>query len=156
MGKIKSLKEVKRIARRLKAKGKRIVFTNGCFDILHYGHLKYLQKCKKLGDVLIIGLNSDSSVKRLKGKKRPLAGEKERASILAALEFVNYVVPFKEDTPLRLIKEISPNVLAKGGDWKKKDIVGSEHVLEKGGKVASVSFVKGYSTTDLIHRIKHG
>lgn len=156
MNKIKSFSAIKKISRALKKKGKKIVFTNGCFDILHYGHLKYLRKCKTLGDVLVIGLNSDASVRILKGRKRPINFQRQRAEILSALEFVDYVVIFSSDTPLNLIKGIAPHVLAKGGDWGKNDIVGSDFVLKNGGRVASVKFVKGYSTSGLIKRLKHG
>lgn len=155
MKKIKSFLSIKKISRELKRKGKKIVFTNGCFDILHYGHLKYLEKCKKLGDILVIGLNSDASVKKLKGRKRPINFQRQRAEILAALECVDYVVIFPSDTPLNLIKGIVPHVLAKGGDWSKNDIVGSAFILKSGGRVTSVKFIKGYSTSDLIKRLKN-
>lgn len=155
MGKIKTQKEIKGVRNNLKRKGKRIVFTNGCFDILHYGHIKYLQKCKRLGDVLIVGLNSDSSVKKIKGRKRPVTAQKERASILCALECVDCVVIFSESIPDKLIKIISPDILAKGGDWKKEDIVGSSFVKGLGGRVVTIPFVKGYSTTRILRRIKN-
>ena len=154
MGKIKKFGEIKKIASKLKRKKRTIVFTNGCFDILHYGHIKYLRKCKGLGDVLIIGLNSDSSVRKIKGKKRPITGQKERAAILAALELVDYVTVFNEVTPARLIKAISPKILAKGGDWRAKEIVGARHVKKCGGMVVSVPFVRGYSTTAIIENLK--
>lgn len=153
--KIKKLNEIKQIAKRLRRKKRKIVFTNGCFDILHYGHIKYLEKCKRLGDVLIIGLNSNLSVKKIKGKSRPIMGEKERASILSALEFVDYVTIFDEKTPETLIKEIIPGILAKGGDWRKADIVGRSHVEQHGGRVVTIPFVKGYSTTSMLARIKN-
>ena len=154
MSKLKTLREIKRIAAKLKKNKKKIVFTNGCFDILHYGHIKYLERCSSLGDILIIGLNSDSSVKKIKPKGRPLTGQAERGAIVSALEFVDYVTIFSEATPERLIKTITPNILAKGGDWKKKDIVGGEHVRSTGGRVVRVPFVRGYSTTRIIKRIK--
>jgi D-beta-D-heptose 7-phosphate kinase/D-beta-D-heptose 1-phosphate adenosyltransferase len=153
--KIKKTGEIRKIAASLRKKKRRIVFTNGCFDILHYGHIKYLEKCRRLGDVLIIGLNSDSSVKKVKGKGRPVTGEKERAAILSALEFVDYITIFGAKTPKTLIEEITPDVLAKGGDWRKRDIVGREHVEKHGGRVASIPFVKGYSTTNILARIKN-
>ena len=154
MRKIKTLRNLKKSLSLLKKKGKKIVFTNGCFDILHYGHLVYLEKCKRLGDILVVGLNSDKSVKNLKGKNRPVKKQKERAAILSALWFVDYVVIFSANTPKRLIESITPDILAKGGDWKKKDIVGGDHVIKFGGKVATVPFVKGYSTTRIIGKIK--
>ena len=155
MSKLKGLPTIKIIAATLKKRGKKIVFTNGCFDILHYGHVEYLRRCKRLGDVLIIGLNSDSSVKIIKGKNRPLTKQKDRAAILSALEFVDYITIFKEKTPLRLIETIAPNILVKGGDWKQKDIVGAPYVKNRGGRVISVPFVKGYSTTRIIKNIKN-
>ena len=155
MNKLKTFSEIRKIAGALKRKGKKIVFTNGCFDILHYGHIKYLERCKKLGNILIIGLNSDSSVKKIKGKKRPLTGQKERAAILSALEFVDYVTIFNEATPEKLIKTIAPDVLAKGGDWRVNDIVGGDFVKISGGKVVAIPFVKGYSTTRLLKHIKN-
>ena len=155
MNKVKSLREIKKIAAKLKKKRKKIVFTNGCFDILHYGHIKYLKKCRQLGDFLIVGLNSDASVRKIKGKNRPITPEKQRSAVLAALEFVDFITVFASRTPANLIKEISPDVLAKGGDWQAKDIVGSRHVRKRGGRVVSVPFVKGYSTTRIIRRLKN-
>lgn len=156
MSKLKSRLEIKRIARALRKKRKKTVFTNGCFDILHYGHIKYLEKCKHFGDILIIGLNSDSSVKKIKGKSRPITKQKERAALISALEFVDYVTLFNEKTPEKLIKDIAPNVLAKGGDWEKKDILGADFVNAHNGRVVTIPFVKGYSTTSIIKRIKDG
>ncbi len=153
MGKLKSSTEIKKIAARLKRKGKKIVFTNGCFDILHYGHIKYLEKCRKLGDILVIGLNSDSSVRKIKGKNRPVTGQKERAAILASLEFVDYITIFSDATPVKLINMITPQILAKGGDWRKNEIVGGAHVKKKGGRVVTIPFVRGYSTTRILKRI---
>jgi len=147
--KIKTKFQIKAISEKLKPQGKKIVFTNGCFDILHRGHVEYLAKAKKMGDVLIVGLNSDSSVKKIKGPKRPLNNEKDRAIVLSALEVVDYVVVFSEDTPYNLIKSIKPDVLVKGGDWKPKDIVGND--IAK--KTVSIPFIKGYSTTCMIGRI---
>jgi len=156
MSKIKKRPEIKKIASRLRKKGKRIVFTNGCFDILHYGHLKYLEKCKNLGDILIVGLNSDSSVRKIKGKARPVTGQKARGALLAALAAVSYVTIFNETTPEKLIEEITPAVLAKGGDWKKSEIVGACHVKKHGGRIVTIPFVRGYSTTGILRRIKNG
>ena len=135
------------------AKGKKVVFTNGCFDLLHAGHVKYLQKARKIGDILVLGLNSDTSVRRLKGEKRPLIGEEERAHILAALDCIDYVVLFDEDTPLELIKLLRPYVLAKGGDYTPETVVGRELVESYGGRVELVSFVDGKSTTNIIERV---
>ena len=126
--KIKNAAELKKIASGLKAKGKKIVFTNGCFDLLHYGHVKYLEDAKKKGDILIVGLNSDASVKRIKGGNRPILTQKDRIRVVAGLESVDYAVLFKEDTPLKLIKSIKPDILAKGADWNKKTIVGADFV----------------------------
>ena len=156
MGKIKTLGEIKKIASSLKKRKKEIVFTNGCFDLVHYGHIKYLERCKKLGDVLVVGLNSDSSVKKIKGRGRPVTGEAERAAVIAALEFVDYVTIFGAKTPLGLIRAVSPDIIAKGGDWKKKDIVGADFVEGRGGRVVSVPFFRGYSSTRIIRKIKNG
>jgi rfaE bifunctional protein nucleotidyltransferase chain/domain len=134
--------------------GRKIVFTNGCFDILHAGHIHYLQEAKSLGDHLIVGLNSDSSVKKLKGDERPIQNEKDRAIILSALECVDAVIVFSEETPKELIEALSPDVLVKGGDWKVEQIVGADTVLKNGGEVHSLSFVEGRSTTDLVKKIK--
>ncbi len=135
------------------ARGKRVVFTNGCFDLLHAGHVKYLQKARNLGDLLVLGLNSDASVRRLKGPKRPLISEDERAHILAALNCIDYVTVFEEDTPLELIKSIKPHILAKGGDYSLDDVVGREVVEEYGGRVELVSFVDGKSTSSIIDKV---
>ncbi len=130
-----------------------MVFTNGCFDLLHYGHVKYLEDAKAKGDILVVGVNSDSSVRKIKGKKRPVVGEKDRIRIIAALESVDYVILFKEDTPLKLIQALKPNVLVKGADWNKKHIVGRDTVLSHGGRVLNIKFVKGRSSTSLIKKI---
>lgn len=132
------------------------VFTNGCFDILHVGHIRYLREAKKLGDKLVVGLNSDESIRRLKGKLRPINKQNARKELLESLKFVDEVVIFKEDDPLRLIKSIKPDVLVKGSDYKKKDIVGAEFVKSYGGKIVTVKFHKGYSTTESIKKIKAG
>ena len=134
-------------------KGESIVFTNGCFDIIHTGHLHTLSEAKFKGSKLIVGINSDASVKRLKGEKRPIQNEKERALILASLSFVDYVVLFEEDTPLNLIKILKPNVLVKGGDYKLQEIVGADIVLNNGGKVEMIPFLEGNSTTNTIQKI---
>ena len=133
----------------------KVVFTNGCFDILHVGHIRYLQEAAKLGDVLIVGLNSDESVKRLKGPERPINNVTERAEMLGALGFVDYVAVFTEDTPLNLINTIQPDVLVKGGDYAPDEVVGKKEVEERGGRLVLIPFVEGKSTTSLIEKIKH-
>lgn len=135
-------------------KGRKVVFTNGCFDVLHSGHVRYLKKARSLGDLLIVGLNSDASVRKIKGKGRPILPEAERAEILSALEAVDYLVLFNDATPEKLIRKIVPDVLAKGADWKEDDIVGSDVVKAAGGKVARVRLVKGKSTTNIIAKIQ--
>lgn len=137
-----------------RAQNKSIVFTNGCFDILHFGHIAYLSKARSLGDKLIIGINSDNSVNRLKGKGRPIQDEISRAIVISALEMVDAVVIFEEDNPFELIKAIVPDVLVKGGDWEVQDIIGSDIVLKNGGKVMSLSYEQGYSTTAIERKIK--
>ena len=134
--------------------GKKIVFSNGCFDILHRGHVEYLSKAADLGDILIIGLNTDASVKRLKGPSRPVNDEKARAVVLAALEFVDAVVFFEEDTPYSLIKNVQPDVLVKGKDYKAEDIVGYDIVVGKGGRVETIELVEGFSTTNTIEKMR--
>lgn len=136
-----------------KNKNKRIVFTNGCFDILHAGHVSYLNEAKSLGDLLIVGLNSDASVKRLKGDSRPINNEAERKFILENLKAVDCVEIFEDDTPLELIKSVRPSLLVKGGDWQISQIVGSDFVLANGGEVKSLKFVDGLSTTGTIDKI---
>lgn len=152
MGKVLFLKDIENKLHPLTV-DKQIVFTNGCFDILHIGHVRYLQEAKKLGDILIVGINTDESVKRLKGPSRPIQSEMDRAEILAALECVDFVIHFNEDTPLNLIKKIKPNILVKGGDWKPENIVGSDFVLSNGGKVLSLRFTDDHSTTNIINKI---
>lgn len=137
-----------------RAKNKKIVFTNGCFDILHKGHVAYLNEARRLGDFLIVGLNSDASVKRLKGPTRPINNEGDRLFVMSHLRAVDGVEIFEEDTPLELIKLIRPMVLVKGGDWKVDQIVGGREVLSWGGEVLSLSFVDGYSTTSVIKKIQ--
>jgi rfaE bifunctional protein nucleotidyltransferase chain/domain len=132
--------------------GDRIVFTNGCFDILHRGHIHLLLSCNTYGDRVVVGLNSDSSVKKLKGDERPINDQNSRAAILAAIEFVDAIVFFKEDTPEKLIHSIKPDVLVKGGDWKKEDIVGSSFVEQYGGSVETIPYLKGFSTSQIIAR----
>jgi D-beta-D-heptose 7-phosphate kinase/D-beta-D-heptose 1-phosphate adenosyltransferase len=151
--KIKAKKELLRIITDLKTKGKRIVFTNGCFDLLHIGHVRYLEKAKALGDVLVVGVNSDSSVRKLKGRRRPILPEHERAEILSGLGCVDYVALFDEIDPLKLITSLKPDVLVKGGDWTKEQTVGKEVVERSGGEVVILPFVKGASTSNLIETI---
>jgi len=146
---IKSFEQIKEIVRFAKEQGRRIVFTNGCFDILHVGHVKYLQEAKSFGDILIVGLNSDDSVRRLKGPTRPINGAADRAYLLAALEAVDYVVPFEADTPYDLIQRIAPDTLVKGGDYEGKEVVGTEFAKE----LKLVEFVDGKSTTKTIEKI---
>jgi D-beta-D-heptose 7-phosphate kinase/D-beta-D-heptose 1-phosphate adenosyltransferase len=135
-------------------RNQKIIFTNGCFDLLHVGHVRYLQEARAQGDLLVVGVNSDASVKRLKGPTRPIQVENDRAEILAALRAVDYVVIFEEDTPAQLIEQVRPNVLVKGGDWKPEQIVGSSFVLSYGGEVKSLQFVEGRSTTKIIEKSK--
>jgi len=154
MTKIKTQGELSEIVRKAKDQGKTIGFTNGCFDILHLGHIRYLREAKRGCDILVIGVNSDDSVKRLKGDARPLNSEKVRMEILAAMEDVDYLTLFGEDTPGDLIKKLTPHMLFKGGDWSEENIVGADHVKSHGGKVQPIPYVEDYSTTRLIEKIK--
>ncbi|MGB9701893.1 MAG: D-glycero-beta-D-manno-heptose 1-phosphate adenylyltransferase [Candidatus Kapaibacteriota bacterium] len=137
-----------------KLQGKKIVFTNGCFDIIHSGHIYYLSEAKKCGDLLIIGLNTDDSVSRLKGPSRPINRQHDRATVLAALKPVDYVCFFDEDTPMELIKFLNPDVLVKGADYKENEVVGADFVKSQGGKVVLIPFVEGKSTTNIINKMK--
>jgi len=141
-------------ASNLRRAGKKIVFTNGCFDIIHAGHVQYLAEAAALGDVLIMGLNSDASVKRLKGEERPINCQQDRKVVLEALSSIDLVFIFDEDTPYDLINAIKPNILVKGGDWTPDQIVGSDLVLAKGGEVKSLSFKPGNSTTSIVEKLK--
>lgn len=152
MGKVLSLKGLRAEIKGLRSNGKKVVFTNGCFDILHAGHVRYLKKAASLGDVLVVGMNSDKSVRRIKGKGRPVVGEKDRAEVLSALVSVDYVVVFKEETPIKLIEAIRPDLLVKGADWKSGEIVGEDMVKEYGGRVRRVTLAKGRSTTDILKK----
>ena len=154
--KVQSPTNLARLARHLRVRRKTIVFTNGCFDLLHAGHVTYLERAKRLGDLLVIGVNSDASVRRLKGPSRPLTGEKDRLRVLAALEAVDYVTLFSEDTPLRLIEKIRPHILVKGADWKEDQIVGAKEVRSWGGRVKRIRLVPGRSTSALVRRIQKG
>ncbi len=145
--------KLKKLLNYQKGKGRKVVFTNGCFDLLHLGHIDYLRKAKKLGDILIVALNSDKSVRKIKGKNRPLTSEKDRLEIISSLEMVDKVTLFDETTPLELIRLLRPHIIVKGADWKLKDIVGGNFVKGYGGSVRQISFLKGYSTTNLIRKI---
>jgi len=153
MGKAVSLKKAIEETGKLRKRGKKIVFTNGCFDIIHAGHVRYLKKARSLGDVLIVGLNSDSSIRGIKGDLRPIVPEKERAEVLGALSCVDYIVVFNEATPIRLITAMKPDVLAKGADWASSAIAGADVVKASGGRVARIPLVKGRSTTNIIKKI---
>jgi D-beta-D-heptose 7-phosphate kinase/D-beta-D-heptose 1-phosphate adenosyltransferase len=153
MGRIVDLQEMLAIRGELRHHGQRVVFTNGVFDLLHRGHVEYLQKARALGDVLIVGVNTDASVKRLKGVARPLAPLEDRAFILAALECVDYVLPFAEDTPEKAIRALLPDVLVKGADYELKEIVGQDVVLAAGGRVERIPLSPGRATSDLIAKI---
>ncbi len=153
-GKIKKLGELRSIATKAKFKNQKIVFTNGCFDLLHLGHVHLLREAKKLGDLLIVALNSDSSVKKIKGPNRPILPETERAELIASLEMVDYVTVFFQADPAELIGALQPNVLVKGGDWTQDHIIGKDTVEGHGGKVVALPFLSGHSTTNIIERIR--
>jgi rfaE bifunctional protein nucleotidyltransferase chain/domain len=153
MDKIHTRESLKEKIDQLRQEGKKIVFTNGCFDILHVGHTRYLKEARRAGDVLILALNSDDSVRALKGEKRPLTPEDERADVVASLESVDFVTIFHELTPLELIEYLKPDILIKGGDWKEDDVVGKESVKKWGGKVVIIPEVKGSSTTNIVEKI---
>lgn len=152
MSKIKKLSSFKHLVRALQKRKKTIVFTNGCFDILHPGHIKILRDAKRKGDILVVGLNSDSSIKRIKGDARPIMNQDARGKVLEAIEYVDYIIVFNEDTPLELIKKIKPDYLVKGEDWASGKIIGSDFVK----KVFRVKFYPGYSTTSIVQKIKNG
>lgn len=154
MNKILEREDLRKKIEDLKKNGKKIAFTNGCFDILHVGHVRYLREAKKTADVLVLALNSDSSVRSIKGDKRPLMTENERAEVLSALEFIDYVTIFSELTPLELINYLKPDVLIKGGDWPEDKIVGREEVKKWGGRVAIIPEIEGKSTTNIVEKIK--
>ena len=151
--KIKARGVLLTIVKDLKAKRKKIVFTNGCFDLLHVGHVRYLERAKALGEILVVGVNSDDSVRRLKGSGRPILPQEERAEILSGLGCVDYVIVFDESTPLKLISSLQPHILVKGGDWTKQTTVGREVVEGSGGEVVILPFVEGTSTSNLIETI---
>ncbi|HVO73085.1 MAG TPA: D-glycero-beta-D-manno-heptose 1-phosphate adenylyltransferase [Ignavibacteriaceae bacterium] len=153
MDSIKTRSEIVEIRKKLKKEKKKVVFTNGCFDLIHSGHVDYLTKAKKLGDILIVGINSDASVKRIKGEKRPIIPETERCIILSNLKPVDFVTVFDEDTPQELIKELKPDVLVKGSDWNIDEIVGRDAVEKSGGAVKTIDFISGQSTSKIINSI---
>lgn len=152
-GKKYRLEELIKIRQKLKKEGKRVVFTNGCFDLLHKGHIHLFREAKKWGEVLIVAVNDDASIKKLKGNWRPIFPLKERLEILEAIEEINYLVSFSEETPRRIISLILPDVLVKGGDWKLEEVVGREEVEGSGGKVVLIPYLRGYSTSALIKKI---
>ena len=151
--KIKSPNQLKKILGVLKRQGQKIVFTNGCFDILHVGHIRYLSRARKLGDILVVGLNTDRSVRAIKGEKRPIVCENERAEVLSALKAVDYVVLFDEPDPLALIKALKPSILVKGADWPEDKIIGGDVIKRSGGRVVRIPLVPGSSSTNLIEKI---
>jgi len=153
MGKVCTRSELVRIREDLRRAGQRVVFTNGCFDILHRGHIEYLKEAKRLGDVLIVAVNSDDSVRRLKGEMRPVIVEEDRTVVLAALEMVDYVIVFDEDTPISLLGVLHPDVLVKGGDYREDEVVGAEVVREYGGEVVVTQKTDGVSTSEIIKQI---
>ena len=150
-----SLEEAVKIRKECRRKGKKVVFTNGCFDIIHVGHIRLLKEASKLGDVLIIGLNSDDSVRKIKGPARPINSLSDRAEVLSSIRYVDYIIAFEEETPRRLISLLLPDVLVKGGDYRKDEIVGADVVEAEGGKVVTIPLVEGKSTTKLIERIRN-
>ncbi|MBS1542156.1 MAG: D-glycero-beta-D-manno-heptose 1-phosphate adenylyltransferase [Bacteroidetes bacterium] len=152
--KIKDLTAARRIVEDWKARGEKVVFTNGCFDILHLGHVDYLEKARALGDRLVLGLNTDASVGRFKGPSRPIQDQHSRARVLSSLQFVDLVVFFDEDTPIQLISTLLPNVLVKGSDYLAENIVGADVVKQAGGEVKTLDFVPGYSTSKIVEKIK--
>ncbi len=151
--KVKSRKQLQALIRKLQGEGCQIVFTNGCFDLLHIGHTRYLEKAKTLGDILVVAVNSDRSIRQIKDRRRPILPENERAEVLAALNCVDYVTIFDEDTPEKLIHALRPNILVKGGDWSKKTIIGRETVEGDGGKVITIPVVPKSSTSNIVRRI---
>jgi len=154
MGKIVKKEELKEIIKNLKTQNKKSVFTNGCFDILHVGHVKYLQKSAEFGDILIIGLNSDKSVKKLKGDSRPINNESDRAYVLCALSVVDFVIIFDENSPANLLDELKPDIYTKGGDYTIETLPEAKTILKNGGKIEFIDFVEGKSTTNIIKAIK--
>ncbi len=150
---IKEPRHLKNILSRLRKQRKLVAFTNGCFDILHLGHIRYLESAKKPNRVLVVAVNSDSSVRKIKGSKRPITSQNQRAGVIAALHCVDYVTIFSESTPFRLIKILQPDILIKGADWKGQDVIGSDIVKSYGGRVELIKYLDGYSTTNIIKSI---
>ena len=153
MNKIVTWEVLKDQVERARGEGKKISFTNGCFDILHVGHVQYLREARKTGNLLILGLNSDASVRAIKGEKRPLVPQGERAEVIASLDVVDYVTLFDDPTPLRLIEYLRPDVLVKGGDWKEESVVGGNAVKSRGGRIVIVPLTEGASTTNIIEKV---
>jgi rfaE bifunctional protein nucleotidyltransferase chain/domain len=151
--KIRELPDAKKKVERLRSKNKKIVFTNGCFDILHIGHARYLYAAREMGDFLIVAMNSDRSVKAIKGPDRPIMNQSERSEMLASLECVDMVVIFDEDNPMEVIRYLMPDILVKGGDWKEEDIIGADVVRAAGGQIRSIPYINSYSTSGIIKRI---
>ncbi len=154
-GKLKSLEEIKAIVVDARTNGKKVAFTNGCFDLLHRGHVHVLRAARACADLLIVGINSDQSVKQIKGPTRPVLPESDRCELLGAMEMVDFVILFNEPDPHNLISAIRPDVLVKGGDWNTEKIIGADNVEEAGGRVVVVPYIKGFSTTEIIERIKN-
>jgi rfaE bifunctional protein nucleotidyltransferase chain/domain len=154
-GKLKSLEEIKAVVVGARNNGKRVAFTNGCFDLLHRGHVHILREARACGDVLVVGINSDKSVKQIKGPARPVLPESDRCELLGAMEMVDFVILFNEPDPYDLIAAIQPDVLVKGGDWNSEKIIGADLVEEGGGRVVVVPYIKGFSTTEIIERIRN-
>jgi rfaE bifunctional protein nucleotidyltransferase chain/domain len=154
-GKLKSLEEIKAIVVEARNNRKKVAFTNGCFDLLHRGHVHVLRQARACGDVLIVGINSDESVKQIKGSARPVLPESDRCELLGAMEMVDFVILFNESDPYDLIAAIQPDVLVKGGDWNSEKIIGADLVEEAGGSVVVVAYIKGFSTTEIIERIRN-
>jgi len=154
LSKISDLQSLKTSITQWQSEGKKVVFTNGVFDLLHIGHITYMAKAAELGDKLVIGLNSDSSVKRIKGEDRPLNDQNSRAALLAALFFVDGIVVFEEDTPINIITTLMPDILVKGADYSIENIVGAKEVMANGGEVKTIDFVEGYSSTSIIKKIR--
>jgi rfaE bifunctional protein nucleotidyltransferase chain/domain len=152
--KIQTWDEARGTVSQWKDKGQSIVFTNGCFDLIHKGHIQYLEQAAQLGDRLIVALNTDASIKRLKGESRPIKDLENRSFVMASFQFVDLVVHFEQDTPYELISSLLPNVLVKGGDWSTEQIIGADIVIQNGGEVKSLSFTEGCSTTNLINKVK--
>ena len=150
---IENRKSLVSAVKKLKRAGKKVVFTNGCYDILHVGHVRFLKAAKKMGDILLLALNSDASVRRIKGPKRPVTGQNERAELMAALDCVDIVTFFEEDDPYGIIKDVVPDVLVKGGDWAIDKIIGADIVKASGGKVRNIKYIKGKSTTNVIAKV---